>query len=361
MGISCPCSKGSGDGETGIDFEEIEEDENYISMDNFFNKIPKPILDEMNSEKDFFDNHPNNTDLKTVKIQDNNISNNKDILYHGEFNQKGEKDGIGKMILTNEKNDTLYIHGIWKKDELKKGIIYYSNNTKYKGDIKNFLKHGKGIYITDSETYDGDWKDDLKDGEGYIKYKEGAEYRGHFKKDKFNGKGEMKFLDETSYSGDFYNGIFHGQGFLKGNNGHTYYGTFSKGVYNGQGEFKWSKGVKTIFYKGNYLSGKKDGQGLLQFDNGDIYWGGWESGIPNGEGIFETKNRKYHGNWRTGVFMQLIEAENKEGGEEKVNLNFTTPLEDIEIKWDFKISNNSVFSSTFNTYNDVLIEIIKQN
>ena len=51
MGISCPCSKGSGDGETGIDFEEIEEDENYISMDNFFNKIPKPILDEMNSEK----------------------------------------------------------------------------------------------------------------------------------------------------------------------------------------------------------------------------------------------------------------------------------------------------------------------
>ena len=61
--------------------------------------------------------------------------------------------------------------------------------------------------------------------------------------------------------------------------------------------------------------------------------------------------------------MQLIKSVKKEGcQEENINLNFTTPIEDIEIKGPFKFSNNSVYSSNYiNGYNDVAFEIIKQN
>ena len=62
--------------------------------------------------------------------------------------------------------------------------------------------------------------------------------------------------------------------------------------------------ILQVYSRGSY--GKKDGNGELYFDNGNIYRGGWESGSPNGEGVFETKNRKYYGNWRSGIFMQLI-------------------------------------------------------
>ena len=367
MGISGICRFYSyqEDGTSILDFETEVKDENSIPIEKFFNLIPKQILEQMQSEKSFIENHNNNVRLKTVKVnnKENNIyKNNDEIFYHGEFNEKDEKEGLGKMVIINDKNERTYYHGIWKKDELINGVIYYQNNSKYKGEIKNFLKNGKGLYITENETYDGDWKEDQKDGEGLIKYKDGIKYKGQFKKDTFNGKGEMIWPDGTYYSGDFCHNIFHGKGFLKGNNAHTYNGNFSRGLFNGEGEFIWTKGVNMNRYKGNYSSGKKDGIGELYFNNGDVYRGLWESGTPHGEGIYETKNRKYYGNWRSGIFLQLIKMENKEGWEEEsINLNFSTPIEDIEIKRSFKLSNSRVFSSTYNTYNDVLVEIIKQN
>ena len=46
------------------------------------------------------------------------------------------------MIIMNEKDEKIIYHGIWVKNQLKKGIIYYPNiNAKYKGEIKNFVKN----------------------------------------------------------------------------------------------------------------------------------------------------------------------------------------------------------------------------
>ena len=53
-------------------------------------------------------------------------------------------------------------------------------------------------------------------------------------------------------------------------------------------------------YNGNYINGKKDGKGELKFKNDDIFMGNWESGKPHGEGYYETRNRRYFGNWRGG-------------------------------------------------------------
>ena len=361
MGCCSYCRKGKNENPTEefISDPPIEED-NTISYDEFFKLIPKQILEKMQLEDMFSSENENNYELKTVKIK--NKQNDDKIFYHGDFNQNNEREGIGKMVIINSKNERIYYHGLWQKDELINGVIYYPNNSIYKGEIKNLLKNGKGEYLTETETYNGDFKDDQKEGKGLLTYKDGTEYNGEFKKNKLNGKGEITWPDGTFYSGEISNNIVHGKGYLKGSNAHTYHGDFSRGLFNGQGEFTWTKGVKMIKYKGNYSSGKKDGFGELYFNDGNSYKGGWESGLPQGEGIYETKNRKYYGNWRTGVFLQLIKSEKKEGcAEENINLNFVTPIEDIEIKGNFKLSNNSIFSSTYNTYNDVLVEVVKQN
>jgi hypothetical protein len=364
MGTSCRCPYSSQKESTTIETEPKKKNDNTISLEYFFNLIPKKILEKMQTENMLFYNDQNKLELKTVEITKNkNNENNEQIFYHGDFNQKDEREGIGKMVIINSNNESTYYHGIWQKDELKKGVIYYPNNSEYKGEIKNLLKNGKGMYTSETEKYDGDWKNDLKDGEGLLIYIDGIKYKGQFKKDKFNGKGEMTWPNGTYYLGEFCNNTFHGKGYLKGSNAHTYSGNFSRGLFSGEGEFIWTKGVNMRRYKGNYSSGKKDGLGELYFDHGDVFKGTWESGTPHGEGIYETKNRKYYGNWRSGIFMQLIKVENKEGCEEEnINLNFITPIEDIEIKSNyFKMSNNSVFSSTYNTYNDVFIELIKPN
>ena len=358
MGSSCDCY-----GKDPNEITFVEFPQNQITKEEFLKYIPNEKKDKMENEKYFLYEHPKNAEIKTIKLENNNRIKD-EMYYQGEFNNKNEKEGIGKLIIINTKKEKKYYYGIWKNDELIKGVIYYSNNITYKGDIKNYLRNGKGIYTTEKETYNGDWKDDQKDGEGLLKFKDGLEYNGQFKKDKFNGKGELKLSDGTYYKGDFCKNTFHGQGYLKGSNGHVYNGEFNMGVYNGNGEFIWAKGINSVKYKGNYSYGKKDGNGELYFDNGNIYRGGWESGSPNGEGVFETKNRKYYGNWRAGFFMQLIKSEDKENCEEEnFDLNFSPPNEDIEIKdnnMNFKLSQFSGSSTNYNV-NDVLVEIVKLN
>ena len=362
MGITgiCPYSTYKEEKNSALEIEVEKTCEDLIPPETFFELIPKQIISQMNNDNDLFKNNKVISEFKVIKSKENNFFNSNEVYYYGELNDKNEKEGLGKMVKINDKNERRFFYGIWQKDDLKNGIIYYSSVSKYKGDIKNYEREGKGEYISEDETYNGDWKDDKKDGEGLLQYKDGIEYKGHFEKDKFNGKGEMKWPDGTYYSGYFLDNIFHGEGYLKGSNNHEYHGNFSKGLYNGEGEFIWTKGVESIKYKGNYSSGKKDGIGELYFSNGNVYRGGWEIGTPHGEGVFETKNRKYYGNWRSGIFMQLIKVENKKDSEEeKINLNFTTPIEDIEIKGNFKLSMNSSVSSTFNTYNNVLVEVVK--
>ena len=277
-----------------LDYPETEL--GAISFEEFKQLIPEKIFNEMNNEKIDIKNYKNNEKLKTIFIPNNLIDNKenmniKEIYYHGEFNEEDKKNGIGKMVIINNNNEKCFYHGIWENDILNNGTIYYMNNGKYIGELKNYLRDGKGKYISSLEVYEGYWKEDQKDGDGSVVYKDGTKYKGKFKNNKFNGKGEMKWIDGTNYCGEFLNNLFNGNGYLKGKNNNTYNGNFDKGLFNGQGEFKWNSRGES--YKGNYSNGKKDGKGEFRFKNGDIYSGNWESGHPHGEGVYQTKNRKY--------------------------------------------------------------------
>ena len=334
MGISGVCPYGfTEDKDTVTEMESQATNINEITIEKFINLIPKKILNKMNSEKKDLKDYKNNAEVKTVKIPDNLIKNDnsqKEIYYHGEFNEKGEKNGIGKMIIINENNEKIFYCGIWENDILNKGKIFYMNDEEYTGQISNYLRDGQGEYNSENETYKGSWKNDQKDGIGLVKYKDGYEYNGKFKNNKFNGKGKLTWKDGSYYDGEFKDNFFNGMGYLEGSNKHIYSGYFKNGKFNGKGEFKWIDKLNEEKYKGSYSNGKKDGEGMFYFKNGDIFKGNWEYGKPHGEGVYETKNRKYYGNWRQGMFMQITEVEDKEGAEEEhFNLNFKTPDEDI--------------------------------
>ena len=356
MGISLCCCEGNNDGKSTTMMDSPEKNENAISIHYFFNLIPQKINNEM--EQEFFEefqNSKNNDDLRTEKIfiDDNSSTNSndeiKEILYHGEYNKNGQKEGLGKMIIIKEKEKIFY-HGIWENDNIYKGSIYYEDGSKYTGDIKNNKRNGKGQYKSENEVYVGGWKNDKKDGEGTLTFEDGTEYIGYFKDDQFNGNGKMKWKDGLFYEGNFLNNCLHGKGYLRGKNDHIYDGNFKYGKYHGMGTFKWINRDNTEYYTGNYICGQKDGIGEFHFSNGHVYKGSWKSGEPDGEGIYETNNRKYIGNWRSGIFMQLIEVEEKEKmQEENLNLTFKVPIEDIYITDHISTSMNTLSSNKTST------------
>ena len=361
MGISGVCPYGFiEDKDTVKEIESQGTNRNEITIEKFINLIPKNIFNKMNSEIKDLKNYINNAEVKTVKIPDNLINNDnsqKEIYYHGEFNEKGEKNGIGKMIIINENNEKIFYCGIWENDKLNEGKIFYMDNEEYTGQINNYLRDGQGEYISENETYKGSWKNDQKDGDGLVKHKDGYEYNGKFKNNKFNGKGTLNWKDGSYYVGEFKDNFFNGMGYLEGSNKHIYSGYFKNGAFNGKGEFKWIDRLDEEKYKGSYSNGKKDGEGIFYFKNGDIFKGNWECGKPHGEGVYETKNRKYFGNWRQGMFMQITEVEDKEGAEEEhFNLNFKTPDEDINF---LEHISNSLISNTIKSTILASIEIIK--
>ena len=355
MGIASCCGqylKLSNDKNTQVMTQTIMKNENSISIDYFLNQIPKDIIKQMDQEEfEEFQNSKNNDDIRTEKINFDDTSsmdfnnNIKEILYHGEYNKNGKKEGLGKMIIITE-NEKIFYHGIWENDNIYKGSIYYQDGSKYTGDIKNNKRNGKGEYKSQMEIYVGNWKDDQKDGEGTLTFGDGTEYIGFFKDGQFNGEGKIKCKDGFSYQGNFLNNCMHGKGYLRGKNDHIYEGYFKNGKFHGSGTFKWINRNSTEYYKGNYICGQKDGKGEFHFSNGHVYNGSWKSGEPDGEGIYETKNRKYIGNWRSGIFMQLIEVEEKERmQEENVNLTFKVPIEDICISDHISTSINSESSN----------------
>ena len=352
MGISanlCCCRNNNKD--SNLDFKQPIINNNSISMDYFFGFIPEKIIKQMNNVN--FQSYNNKGEIRTEKVMfdenlNNDLENNiKEILYHGEFNENGKKDGKGKMIIIKDK-EKLFFYGIWENDNLIKGNIYYGDDSYYSGDIKNYLRHGKGKYFSINEKYDGNWKDDKKNGYGSLIFSDETKYEGNFKNDQFYGDGNIKWKNGCLYEGGFLNNSFNGNGFLKGDNGHTYKGCFKNGKYHGKGIFKWKDLETTEYYDGNYSNGKRDGNGEYHLGNGHFFKGSWKSGVPDGEGFYETNNRKYIGNWRAGIFLQLIEVEEKEAQEENLNLTFPTKEEDINIIIHISTILNTDSSNNYN-------------
>ena len=289
----------------GKENNNINSNESYFITEKIKNneKLFKNKLDIKNWKK-FYDPQDNKiikllelgNDKKKIKSYCELIIKikNKDCFYKGQIDEDNNLCGFGELYYkSGEKYEGIFnngklngwgrhinskgicFEGLFRNNVLTgKGIIiktliknYKKINYLYEGDIKNFIKEGKGIEKTDEYIYEGEFKNDFKDGKGKITYQEKGEiYEGDFLKDEITGNGCYIFNNKNSYKGEFLEGKMHGKGIYQYLNGNEYEGEYNNNVKEGNGEYRWNNGQK---YKGEFSRGTPHGKGILTINGID--------------------------------------------------------------------------------------------
>ena len=193
------------------------------------------------------------------------ISSDGNTLFKG----KWEKDKVGDYGLFLEKDGDYYMGQLKEGKFEGKGELEIQNVSRYKGEFKNDLPHGKGT-IEDFENlynYDGDWEYGYKHGRGVLEFLDGTKYEGEFKNDLYDGNGVLKFSNGDTYEGEFVEGNIKGKGKFVWNDGKRYDGEYEDFMKNGFGKFYWNDDK---FYEGQWLNNKQHGKGLIHNEGTEI-------------------------------------------------------------------------------------------
>ncbi|MBP8114141.1 MAG: hypothetical protein KAY50_02230 [Chitinophagaceae bacterium] len=206
--------------------------------------------------------------------------------------------------------------------------------------IDGNCNNGLGTYENYESIYRGDWKDGMKDGKGiYTEKKANREYGGDWVKGKKHGEGaEIDYLG-VCYIGHWENDVRKGEGVLLYKNGYykkgifpdnlkyytnenveiseneftkvtdleilnrTGYGCVSGDCKNGTGTYNFYHYGNKCTYTGQWKNGRKNGEGTLTQDNGYSYTGHWKNDMQDGQGTEIGNwftNDTYEGNWERG-------------------------------------------------------------
>lgn len=177
--------------------------------------------------------------------------------------------------------------------------INYLNGDKYNGNVKNGLKHGKGIFLFDNgrRRYEGSFKNDKFNGQGTCYYANDTQYKGGWVDGLKHGYGEENFENGDYYKGNWKEDKPSGEGILYFDNARRRYeGSFANGKFHGHGMCYYANGTK---YNGEWAHGLKNGFGEETFGNGECYKGYWKNDKQHGEGTYYWSN----GNYERGMFI----------------------------------------------------------
>lgn len=186
-------------------------------------------------------------------------------LYKGEW----DSDKIGEFGLFLEKNGNYYLGQLNKGKFEGKGELEIEGISKYKGEFKNDLPNGKGIFVDfeNDYKYNGDFENGLKHGKGIIEFSDGTKYEGEFKNDLYDGIGVIKFKNGNKYEGEFFEGNIKGKGKFIWNEGYKYDGEYDDFMKNGFGKFYWNDNK---YYEGQWLNNKQHGKGTIFYEGDEI-------------------------------------------------------------------------------------------
>ena len=217
--------------------------------------------------------------------------------YRGEF-RNNKFEGKGKYFFRNK----LYI-GEFKNGRFDGvGTLYFHADVperNYKGEFKNGHFHGKGILSMNKNVYEGEFKDGEFINGTYTIYLLDEKlinevqyiYKGEFKNRLPNGKGIFEQVDEI-YVGDFVDGLKHGKGKLTFKTGKKdkYIGEFKNNLATGKGTYFFENGDK---YVGEFKGLKKHGLGVYTYaKNGAYREGKYENDFLVGESVIYSKDGK---------------------------------------------------------------------
>ena len=166
--------------------------------------------------------------------------------------------------------------------------INYGNGDRYRGQMRNGRRHGRGVYTWASGgSYDGEWLNGHFHGHGVRIYSNGNRYEGDYVNGKRSGGGVFTWPNGNRYEGDFVKGKRTGRGIFTWADGHRYEGDFVDGKFTGRGRFK-SANKNTVYesYEGDYVDNKFHGHGVAVQTNGNRYEGEFKKGKLHGKGTF---------------------------------------------------------------------------
>ena len=212
-------------------------------------------------------------------------------------------------------------------------IVGGQGSGSFKGELKDSVPHGEGIWtgvVTDAKgiwtgdfngEYKGEWEDGLPHGQGRFTKKSIDEfsvdenalvddgyYEGEFQDGAMQGYGTLKYtkgiLENTVYEGDMFDDNYvEGQGRCDFSfSGCSYAGEFShsylshisgNGVYyrynqlcNGKDAFTYADSSK---FEGKFRDGKMYGAGKVTYRNGNVLEGEFVDGRYEGFGCLKEK------------------------------------------------------------------------
>lgn len=246
-------------------------DEEQIRADNIVEPDPMDLPDDAHKRVWKRNEKHSNKHGSRHTFYYPNASGRKTVTYKGQW---GGNKRSGEGTFENPKHK--YTGG-WK-DGKKSGYgVYWRKTPQNSSAINNKRsltsttkkKANKEIKYTYTRKYKGEYKNDLKDGHGIFYYNDGSIYEGGWKAGKRSGKGQLYSVDGAKYDGEWSLGKQSGFGVQFEANGDRYEGYFQNGLKHGPGIYYYvSKGRK---YKGEWCEGlAKCGEvSELKYDESD--------------------------------------------------------------------------------------------
>lgn len=214
--------------------------------------------------------------------------------YVGNF-QNNKYHGEGKLLRVEGGTEKTY-KGIFDSGKFLNGTLLMDIGSRYVGDFKDFLPHGKCSYlfpkaqVNEMYEYQGNWNKGRMEGYGKRIMGNGAEYIGEFRNDLPHGQCTYRNINATGfdlaeYDGNWVNGIREGQGTILLANGIMYEGGFVNGRFHGRGKLTDPReGINIVAeYEGDYVNGARQGQGRMVKANGVCFIGEFQNNIPHGK------------------------------------------------------------------------------
>lgn len=177
-------------------------------------------------------------------------------------------------------------------------VLTYSDGSRYVGQIKEGLPHGKGklIYAPNAESYksyEGDFVQGRREGTGKAIWTTGKQYQGEWENDKRSGDGFLISPEGDTYRGQWADDKMCGRGVYKYVNGEQYEGQMRNSVKEGQGKYTWPDGQ---VYSGAFVNDCIEGEGTLTIDHECFKQGIFKDGVLS-------QGKYYFGEgWKEGTF-----------------------------------------------------------